>query len=167
MTSLCCSLLCRLVDKHPNMKGVIVSEVERLLFRQNLAPKALYYAVCFLNQLLLDLDDKAVAAKLISIYFSLFKAATKKGEVTSKLMCALLTGVNRAFPYAKLEMATLEDQINTLYKIVHAPNFNISVQALMLLYHALDSASDFSDRSVSTFWHHLTLTLFKKKVTIV
>ena len=34
-----------------------------------------------------------------------------KGEIETKLMSALLTGVNRAFPYAALEPTQLDQQL--------------------------------------------------------
>ena len=76
----------------------------------------------------------SLAAKLIKIYFSFFSTSVKKGEVDTKLMKALLTGVNRAFPYAVLEPEELDKQMETVHKLVHLVSFNISIQALTLLY---------------------------------
>ena len=64
-------------------------------------PLSRYYAVCFLNQLQLSQQMSDLAARLITIYFSFFKVFVKKGEVDSKMLSALLTGVNRAYPFAK------------------------------------------------------------------
>lgn len=44
-------LLAKLVDAHPNMKGVIVQEIQHVLARAHLAPRAQYAVICFLNQL--------------------------------------------------------------------------------------------------------------------
>lgn len=68
----------RLLQQHNNMKGVVVAEVERLLYRPNINAKAQYYALCFLSQILLDEDDAPLAVKLIVIYVSFFKACVKK-----------------------------------------------------------------------------------------
>ena len=76
----------------------------------------------------------SLAAKLIKIYFSFFTVSVKKGEVDTKLMKALLTGVNRAFPYAVLDPTDLDKQMETMHKLVHLVSFNISIQALTLLY---------------------------------
>ena len=57
-----------------------------------------------------------MAAKLIKIYFSFFTVSVKKGEVDTKLMKALLTGVNRAFPYAVLDPAELDKQMDVMHK---------------------------------------------------
>ncbi|KAK2168406.1 hypothetical protein LSH36_17g12003 [Paralvinella palmiformis] len=139
-------LLKGLVERHPNMKQVIIADVERLVYRPNVAQKAQYYAVCFLNQILLNNDEDELALRLINIYFSFFKAFIKQGEVDSKMLGALLTGVNRAYPYAKRDKMKISDHVDTLYKVIHLVNFNTSVQALMLLYQVTESSDSNSDR---------------------
>lgn len=52
-----------------------------------------------------------MANKLIKIYFGFFKACVKKGDIDSKLMTALLTGVNRAYPYAKIGADKMDEQV--------------------------------------------------------
>ncbi|XP_068730456.1 CCAAT/enhancer-binding protein zeta-like [Montipora capricornis] len=139
-------LLRRLVIKHPNMKLVITKEMEKLLYRPNVAMKAQYYAICFLNQLILGKRDQDLATRLISIYFSFFRAFLKKGDMEAKLLSALLTGVNRAFPYAKEDDEQYNEQINTLFRTVHIGFFSTSVQALMLLFQVMESRQSVSDR---------------------
>lgn len=140
------NLLTQLVGNHPNMKGVIIEDVERMIFRPNIADKAQYYGICFMNQLVLSQDEDHLASKLISIYFSFFKSLVKKGEVHSKMLSALLTGVNRAFPFTKKDGVLISEKMDTLYKIVHTTNFNVSVQALMLLFQVLDAKQSITDR---------------------
>ncbi|KAK6297255.1 hypothetical protein J4Q44_G00318380 [Coregonus suidteri] len=139
-------LLETLLHKHPNMKAVVCSEVERLMFRPNINLKAQYYAVCFLNQVLLSHDEAELASKLISIYFSFFRACIKKKDVESKMLSALLSGVNRAYPYAKAGDEKVKEQLDTLFKVVHLAKFNTAVQALMLLFQVMDSQQIISDR---------------------
>ena len=93
-----------------------------------------------------------MAAKLIKIYFSFFKVSVKKGEVDTKLMKALLTGVNRAFPYARLQPEELDQQMETIHKLVHLVSFNISIQALTLLYQVMDSREAVTDRFYSALY---------------
>ncbi|KAJ7365571.1 hypothetical protein OS493_005686 [Desmophyllum pertusum] len=135
-----------LVTKHPNMKLVVTKEIEKLLYRPNIAIKAQYFSVCFLNQLILTKQDNELATRLISIYFSFFGAFLKKGDMEAKMLSALLTGVNRAFPFAKEEDEQYNEQINTLFRTVHIGTFNTSVQALMLLYQVMESRQSVSDR---------------------
>ncbi len=139
----------KLLESHPAMKLVVLKEVERLLFRPNVNPKAQYYGICFLCQMILqdeEDEDAVLANKLIQIYFGFFKACVKKGDIDSKLMGALLTGVNRAFPYAKMSKDKLEEQIDIMFRVVHLSSFNISLHALMLIYQIMDSGDSTSDR---------------------
>lgn len=134
--------LTQLLRVHPNMKQVVMNEVEKLLFRSNIGPKAQYYGICFLSQYHFDNEDSEIARNIISIYFSFFKASIKKGEVESRLMSALLMGVNRAYPFAKLEMNKLTEHIDTIYKLVHLASFSISLQALCLLHQIVGQSHD-------------------------
>ncbi|XP_028395866.1 CCAAT/enhancer-binding protein zeta-like isoform X2 [Dendronephthya gigantea] len=139
-------LLGCLVQKHPNMKMIITLEVERLLYRPNIGLKAQYYAVCFLNQLILSKKDSSLASNLITIYFSLFKAFVDKGQVETKMLSALLSGVSRAFYYVKDDEDQFSEQVNMLFRVVHITSFNTCVQALMLLFQVMDSRQSMSDR---------------------
>lgn len=124
----------KLLHEHPNMKLVVLREIEKLLFRKNVAQRAQYYAICLLTQFLLSKDDEDIASTLIEVYFAFFKACLKKGEPDSRMMAAILTGVNRAYPFAKLDSNILNDHIDSVYKVVHIGSFNVSLNALNLLY---------------------------------
>ncbi|CAM5134428.1 unnamed protein product [Natator depressus] len=148
-------LLETLLHKHPNMKGVVCNEVERLLYRSNISPKAQYYAVCFLNQIVLSHEENDLANKLITLYFCFFRSCIKKKEVESKMLSALLTGVNRAYPYAQIGDEKVKEQMNTLFKVLHLVNFSTSVQALMLLFQVMDSHQTVSDRYYAALYKKL------------
>ncbi len=139
-------LLETLLHQHPNMKVVVCCEVERLMFRPNISPKAQYYAACFLSQVMLSHDETELAAKLITIYFSFFRACVKKKDIESKMLSVLLSGVNRAYPYAGTGDEKVKEQLDTLFKVVHLVKFNTAVQALMLLFQVMDSQQTVSDR---------------------
>lgn len=62
------------------------------------------------------------------------------------MMSALLMGINRAYPYAKIQYDTISSHIDTMYRLVHLANFNISLQTLMLLYQISDFGSKITDR---------------------
>ncbi|XP_041105380.1 CCAAT/enhancer-binding protein zeta [Polyodon spathula] len=139
-------LLETLLHKHPNMKTVVCYEVERLLYRPNVHFKAQYYAICFLNQLVLSHEERDLANKLITIYFSFFRGLVKRKDIESKMLSALLSGVNRAYPYANVRDEKIREQLDTLFKVVHVVNFNTALQALMLLFQVMDSQQAVSDR---------------------
>lgn len=147
--------LMQLLKKHSNMQSVILTEVEKLLFRSNISTRAQYYCLCFLSQFYLSHDYQEVARRLIEIYFAFFKACIKKGEIDSKMMSALLTGVYRAYPYAKLKPEKISQHINTMYKIVHLANFTVSMHALALLFQVSDYAENVSDRFYSALYRKL------------
>lgn len=139
-------LLETLLHKHPLMKSVVCTEVERLMFRPNISSKAQYYAACFLNQVMLSHDEAELATRLITVYFSFFRLCVKKKDVESKMLGALLSGVNRAYPYTKEGDETVQEQLDTLFKVVHLVKFSTAVQALMLLFQVMDSQQSVSDR---------------------
>ncbi|OPJ72519.1 CCAAT/enhancer-binding protein zeta [Patagioenas fasciata monilis] len=148
-------LLETLLHKHPNMKGVVCSEVERLLYRSNINVKTQYYAICFLNQIVLSHEESALANKLITLYFCFFRNCIKKKDVESKMLSALLCGVNRAYPYADTGDEKVKEQMNTLFKVLHLVNFSTSVQALMLLFQVMDSQQTVSDRYYAALYKKL------------
>lgn len=124
----------KLLYEHPNMKLVILREIEKLLFRKNMAQRTQYYAICLLTQFALDKNDDVIAATLIEVYFAFFKACLKKGEPDSRMMAAILMGVNRAYPFAKIDSKILNEHIDSVYKVVHLGSFNVSLNALNLLH---------------------------------
>ena len=92
------------------MKMIVVKEVEGLLYRHNLSEKAQwvytfpfscsfflifclfpvfrYYVICFLNQVVINPQDKSLALKLVHIYFSFFKVRLER-EREREGMCTL------------------------------------------------------------------------------
>ncbi|XP_072031232.1 CCAAT/enhancer-binding protein zeta-like [Amphiura filiformis] len=145
-------LLHKLIENQVAMKGVVVKAVEGLLYRVNVRAKAQYYAMCFLNQMILTHKDADLASKLIVIYFSFFKSCTKKRDIDQKMLSAVLTGVNRAYPFAKVDDTKMEAEINTIFKVVHKSPFNIGVQALLLLKQVLGESYSISDRFYSAMY---------------
>jgi len=66
-------------------------------------------------------------------------------EVNSKILSAVLTGVNRAFPFSKVESDVyylrlcvvdnrFEKHMDVLFMITHDANFNTAIQALILIH---------------------------------
>ncbi|XP_064489791.1 CCAAT/enhancer-binding protein zeta-like [Ornithodoros turicata] len=152
--------LTQLTGQHPLIKPAVVAEVERLLYRPNISPKAQYYGLCFLSQLLLSDDEGDLARQLVRLYFGFFKKCAHAGEADSRTLRVLLTGVNRAFPYARSNDpdgtgAFLDDHLDIVFRMVHLADFNVSVQSLMLIYQVLDTRSSFSDRFYNAMYRKL------------
>ncbi|XP_073965864.1 CCAAT/enhancer-binding protein zeta-like [Choristoneura fumiferana] len=149
--------LCQLLYNHPNMKAVVLAEIEKMLFRTNISPRAQYYGICFLNQFVLGKDDARIAENLIRIYFSFFKASIKKGEIDSRLMSAILTGVKRAYPFAEASrLADAPAHIDAVHKLVHLASINVAIHALALLFHISDASKSTSDRYYTALYRKLT-----------
>lgn len=186
-----------LLTTHPNMKMVVVEEVDSFLFRPHLGLRSKYQAVVFLNQMVMSNrgDGPDLAKRLIDIYFSLFKVISagdlkdghiqeKKGrngarqkgdrhknedadtdtvfEIDSRILSALLTGVNRAFPFVAVDEVDIliEEHTPILFRLVHSKSFNVGIQALMLLYQLLAKNQTVSDR----FYRALYAVLFSPEL---
>lgn len=74
VSSIASYTLSQLIEKHhPQMRLVVVREVEQLLLRPNVTQKTQYYAVIFLNQIRFTEGDIQLARRLLKIYMDLFK----------------------------------------------------------------------------------------------
>ncbi|CAN1287348.1 Protein SLOW WALKER 2 [Linum perenne] len=80
-------------------------------------------------------------------------------EMDSRILSTLLTGVNRAFPYVSSTEAEhiVEDQTPMLFQLVHSNNFNVGVQALMLLDKISSKNPIVSDRFYRSLYAKLLL----------
>ncbi|XP_024024531.1 CCAAT/enhancer-binding protein zeta [Morus notabilis] len=80
-------------------------------------------------------------------------------ELDSRLLSVLLTGVNRAFPYVSTSDADdiIEVQTPMLFQLVHSDNFNVGIQALMLLYKISSKNQVVSDRFYRALYAKLLL----------
>ncbi|CAH9118594.1 unnamed protein product [Cuscuta europaea] len=185
--------LLKLLGEHPNMKAVVIDEVDNFLFRPHLGMRAKYHAINFLSQVQLSHrgDGPKIAKRLIEVYFALFKVLISEAdrgqkvnkkvgrqnskdnvkdselentpelhvELDSRLLSALLTGVNRAFPYvASVEADEIvQAQTPVLFQLVHSKNFNVGVQALLLLDKISSKNQVVSDRFYRALYSKLLL----------
>lgn len=76
-------------------------------------------------------------------------------ELREKLTSALLTGVNRAYPYAGSESKSFAEHLDTLFKIVHSANFNTCIQAMLLIQQLSRSHQASSDRFYRVLYESL------------
>jgi ribosome biogenesis protein MAK21 len=148
----------KVLANHPSMQLIMAREVQQLAFRPGLKSRALYHCVTFLNQLKLSRDKVApsgtetgksvsLPVSLISSYFRLFDVAVKKqlsqkddedeSGMKSRLLSALLSGVNRAHPYLPEKDKNLDEHIDALYRVVHTAPPAASTQSLLLLFHVV------------------------------
>jgi ribosome biogenesis protein MAK21 len=80
-----------------------------------------------------------------------------KGDIESaeKIISQILSGINRAFPFGKTEDASFIEQIDMIFKVTHASNFNTSLQALTLLQQISATKHVSSDRYYRTLYESL------------
>ncbi|KAA8894092.1 CBF/Mak21 family-domain-containing protein [Sphaerosporella brunnea] len=76
-------------------------------------------------------------------------------ESNAKLVSAVLTGVNRAFPFSKVDDEVFNKHMDTLFRITHQGNFNTSIQAMILIFQVSNSKQAVSDRFYRTLYESL------------
>ncbi|KAK6511843.1 hypothetical protein TWF481_000749 [Arthrobotrys musiformis] len=83
------------------------------------------------------------------------KDADLEEESNSKLISAVLSGVNRAFPFASIDDDVFNKHLDTLFRITHGSNFNTSLQALTLIFQVSNSKQMVSDRFYRSLYESL------------
>ncbi|KAL8924066.1 MAG: hypothetical protein Q9208_004203 [Pyrenodesmia sp. 3 TL-2023] len=83
------------------------------------------------------------------------KATTVEDDLREKMLSAILTGVNRAVPYANTNDAVFEKHMDTLFRVTHSSNFNTSIQALMLIQQLNETHQGSIDRFYRTLYESL------------
>ncbi|KAF9383546.1 hypothetical protein CPC16_008873 [Podila verticillata] len=73
----------------------------------------------------------------------------------SKMIAAVLTGVNRAFPFAKVQDDVFAAHMDIIFRITHTGTFNTSIQALMLIFRVSTIQKTTSDRFYRTLYESL------------
>ncbi|XVF25270.1 hypothetical protein REPUB_Repub13aG0198800 [Reevesia pubescens] len=124
--------LSNLLSDHPNMKAVVIDEVDAFLFWPHLGLRAQYHAVNFLSQIRLSHkgDGPKVAKRLIDVYFALFRV--------------LITEAGRSWPLDNKSNKAVKNTHRSMenkrkgsgeshVELVYSKSFNVGVQALMLL----------------------------------
>lgn len=83
-------------------------------------------------------------------------------EKNSKMFAAILTGLNRSFPFCNLPLNVFDGHLNTLYRITHSTNFNTSVQALILIHSIATKLAD--DTHKNRYFRTLYESLFDERL---
>ncbi|KAF7258637.1 hypothetical protein EG68_06168 [Paragonimus skrjabini miyazakii] len=154
-----------IIAKRPQVTGVVIQEVRSFLFRPNLLERAKYYAIVFLSCMQLrrntskSTSDKAnsdIAVSLIKVYAAFFHLAVKAEEVPEKLVTVLLSGLSRAAPYVPEDrFAELLQEINDIFRLVHTSSFNVSLQALAVLFQLTLHRTEIRDRYYQALYRKL------------
>jgi ribosome biogenesis protein MAK21 len=86
---------------------------------------------------------------------ALEQADAADGELNDKMVTAVLSGVNRAFPFAKTDDPVFEHHLDTIFRVTHSSNFNTSIQALMLIQQISATKHFSADRYYRTLYESL------------
>jgi len=73
----------------------------------------------------------------------------------SKMIAAVLTGVNRAFPFAEVDDKVFAAHMDIIFRITHTGTFNTSIQALLLIFRVSTIQKNTSDRFYRTLYESL------------
>jgi len=159
VASLAVTYLLNLLTEHPKMKFIVARDVECLIQRPNISEKSIYYGLIFLNQIILTKADSDVSVKLTEIYFYTFKKfIAASGQAETRLLSAILVGLNRAYPFVDASKRDLfESHTQLLYQLVHKTSLNKTTQVLMLLFQLHTSESS---ENIDRFYRVLYEQLF-------
>ena len=87
---------------------------------------------------------------------------TELEDSNSKQISAVLTGINRALPFAKLDAddPRFKKHLDTLFLITHRSTFNITLQALLLIHQISTTASSTLSSSAGSIADRFYRTLY-------
>ncbi|CAB3396983.1 unnamed protein product [Caenorhabditis bovis] len=140
--------------KHPAMRIVMAQEIERLIFRKNVNERAHTYSTTFLSQMCFNQNDSDLACRLMSIYLALFKTIVSKKITNTRLLPIILSGANRAFPFAK-DVTSLLDDVKDVYYLAHNSSFRTAIPAFRLLFQFHKTNEYVSDRFYNALYRKL------------
>ncbi|KAI9722802.1 MAG: hypothetical protein M1828_004498 [Chrysothrix sp. TS-e1954] len=80
---------------------------------------------------------------------------TPEQQLDDKIIAQVLTGINRAFHFAKSDGDYMDKHINTMFRIAHSANFNTSIQALTLIQRITITHTVSVDRLMRTLYESL------------
>ncbi|KAG0233055.1 hypothetical protein BGW42_007751 [Actinomortierella wolfii] len=73
----------------------------------------------------------------------------------AKMIAAVLTGVNRAFPFANVADEVFEAHMDVIFRITHTSTFNTSIQALLLIFRVSSLKNNVTDRFYRTLYESI------------
>jgi ribosome biogenesis protein MAK21 len=79
----------------------------------------------------------------------------QEDQFKERIIAQILTGINRAYPFADATDGVVETHLDTLFRITHSSNFNTSVQALILIQQICSTKQHTADRYYRTLYESL------------
>lgn len=151
------------------LQNIVKSEVQTYLTRKDLDANAKLAGINFLTQFQFHEtydSSRELAMSLMKLYFRLFQEMTLQNDVInfqSKMLSALLTGIDRCLPYIIVDVnasnQSLEDVLgpymDSLFTIVHGDNFPAKIQSLSILFQLTKSIGTSSEKLSDRYFNCL------------
>ncbi|XP_049847867.1 CCAAT/enhancer-binding protein zeta-like [Schistocerca gregaria] len=153
-----CKILNYLHDmliERPEQEHLILS---RLLNRYTDKNKKLSSSNTYLFMRLLERHPKMgiLIVKEVEIYFYVFRRRVELNrDYHSRILNALLTGIDRAIPFVQLESDFFSSHLSVLFKIVHVSEFGRSTRTLTLLFNVMKAQGNVTDRFYRALYRKL------------
>ncbi|AYU80033.1 CBF/Mak21 family, putative [Leishmania donovani] len=125
--------LLKLLSESSTHQSMLFTELEKVIFMKNCPLRTMRYAANVMNQLVFSKEERKLALKCVQTYLSLFRQLALTGNVDSTVTTAIIVGLRRAFPYAGVDLAPLEEHLNALFILANTGNFQQRVATLTLL----------------------------------
>ncbi|KAG5475640.1 hypothetical protein LSCM4_04222 [Leishmania orientalis] len=125
--------LLKLLSESSTHQSMLFTELEKIIFMKNCPLRTMRYAANVMNQLVFSKEERKLALKCVQTYLSLFRQLALTGNVDSTVTTAIIVGLRRAFPYAGVDLAPLEEHLNALFILANTGNFQQRVATLTLL----------------------------------
>ncbi|KAK7195292.1 CBF/Mak21 family [Novymonas esmeraldas] len=125
--------LLKLLSESSTHQAMLFTELEKVIFMKNCPLRTMRYAANVMNQLVFSKEERKLALKCVQTYLSLFRQLALTGNVDSTVTTAIIVGLRRAFPYAGIDLAPLEEHLNALFILANTGNFQQRVATLTLL----------------------------------
>nr|CAJ2475814.1 unnamed protein product [Leishmania braziliensis] len=125
--------LLKLLSESSTHQSMLFTELEKTIFMKNCPLRTMRYAANVMNQLVFSKEERKLALKCVQTYLSLFRQLALTGNVDSTVTTAIIVGLRRAFPYAGVDLASLEEHLNALFILANTGSFQQRVATLTLL----------------------------------
>ncbi|KPA80984.1 hypothetical protein ABB37_04370 [Leptomonas pyrrhocoris] len=125
--------LLKLLSESSTHQAMLFTELEKIIFMKHCPLRTMRYAANVMNQLVFSKEERKLAVKCVQTYLSLFRQLALTGNVDSTVTTAIIVGLRRAFPYAGVDLAPLEEHLNALFILGNTGSFQQRVATLTLL----------------------------------
>lgn len=146
------------------MCGTIMGECTKLIFRNNISDRAQRFGLCFLSNVV-SIGDTSECVTMVNTCFALFKKLVQKCAVNKRMMQSILYCLQTAIRRIKgskmktfygNESILAKDTEDTLYRLAHFADIQISMQTFGLLLQLItEDENSSNDRFYNALYHKM------------